>query len=135
LRILGHQTTRRLIDFSQPTGLLLVSVLPPTPYTENTWQIVATLRNALAPGSYLALCHATNEGRPEVLEAMGKAYRSGVGAGGGLRSAAEVLRFFDGFDLVDPGLVHVPLWRPDAPGDLPDDPTQFWVLAGVARKH
>jgi hypothetical protein len=66
---------------------------------------------------------------------MDKAYKGSVSARGGARSAAEILRFFDGFDLVDPGLVHVPLWRPDSPADLPDDPAQFWVLAGVARKR
>jgi hypothetical protein len=50
-KILDHDTTRRLIDLSQPAGLLLVSVLPFIPDAEDPWQIVATLRDALAPGS------------------------------------------------------------------------------------
>ncbi|HXS61800.1 MAG TPA: SAM-dependent methyltransferase [Streptosporangiaceae bacterium] len=134
-KILSHQTTRRLIDFSQPAGLLLVSVLPFIADADDPWRIVATLRDALAPGSYLVLCHGTDEGRPAVIQAMDKTYKGSVPARGGARPAAEILRFFDGFDLVEPGLVHVPLWRPDSPADLPDDPTQFYVLAGVARKN
>jgi hypothetical protein len=51
-----------------------------------------------------------------------------------MRSRAEILRFFDGFELLDPGLVYIPQWRPDSPADVPSDPSQFWVLVGVARK-
>jgi len=51
-----------------------------------------------------------------------------------VRSHAEILRFFDGFELVEPGLVYVPLWRPDSPADIPSDPAKFWCQAGVGRK-
>jgi hypothetical protein len=51
-----------------------------------------------------------------------------------MRSREEILRFFDGFDLVDPGLVHVPLWRPAQAAGMPGDPAKFWVLAGVGRR-
>jgi len=46
----------------------------------------------------------------------------------------EILRFFDGFDLVEPGLTYVPQWRPDSPADVPDDPSTLWFLVGVASK-
>jgi SAM-dependent methyltransferase len=130
--ILGHPLTRQLIDFSQPAGLLLVSVLPFL--AEDPWRVVAALRDALAPGSYLAICHATSEGRPAVTRAMDKVYRGSVSAGGTIRSRPDILRFFDGFELVEPGLVNVPLWRPVSPADVPADPDRFWVLAGVGRK-
>ena len=42
--------------------------------------------------------------------------------------------FFDGFDLVDPGLVYIPEWRPDPPDGVPEDPSTFWGLVGVGRK-
>jgi hypothetical protein len=71
-------------------------------------------------------------------------YRMVLGAGAqealsrcpasGRRPRTEILRFFDGFDLVDPGLVYVPLWRPDSPADVPADPRPFGCLVGVARK-
>jgi hypothetical protein len=129
--ILGHPETRRLIDFRQPAGLLLVSVLPFVADAEDPWRIVATLRDALAPGSFIAVSHATDEGRPVAVQAMGKVYSDGVPTPGGIRSRAGIRRFFDGLRLVDPGLVNVPLWRPGAPADVPADPGRFWVLAGV----
>jgi hypothetical protein len=133
-KILAADATRRLIDFGQPAGLLLVSVLPFISDAEDPWRIVATLRDALAPGSYLVVCHGTDEGKPAVMQAMDKVYKGSVPASGRARSHAEILRFFGGFDLVDPGLVYLPQWRPDVPADVPSDPSQFWVLVGVGRK-
>jgi len=132
--ILGHQAVGRLIDFSQPTGLLLVAVLHVISDADDPWRIVARLRDALACGSYLVLCHATSEGRPEVARAIEKVYSRSVSARGRSRSRAEILRFFDGFDLVDPGLVYMPQWRPDSPDDVPADPSRLWALVGVGRK-
>jgi len=101
---------------------------------EDPWRIVATLRDALARGSYLVVCHGTDEGQPTVMQAIDKVYKSSVPARGRARSRAEIMRFFEGFDLVDPGLVFIPQWRPDSPADVPSDPSQFWVLVGVGRK-
>ena len=97
------------------------------------WRIVATLRDALAPGSYLVLAHATDASRPVVAQAAEKVYNRGVSAQAQMRSHEEILSFFDGFDLVDPGLVYVPLWRPDPGADVSGDPGEFWVLAGAGR--
>ena len=133
-KILANDDVRRLIDFGQPTGLLLMVVLHFIADAEDPWRIVATLRDALAPGSYLVLGHATHEGRPAVAHATEKVYNRSVSTQLHLRSRAEIQRFFDGFDLVDPGLVYVPLWRPDSPADVPRDPSQFGCLVGVGRK-
>jgi hypothetical protein len=127
-------TVGRLIDFSQPVGLLLVAVLHVIGDADDPWRIVARLRDALAPGSYLVLCHATSESKPAVAQAIEKVYNRSVSTQGHIRPRAEILRFFDGFDLVDPGLVYLPEWRPDSPGDVPADPSQFWALAGVGQK-
>jgi hypothetical protein len=134
-KILTHHATARLIDFSQPVGLLLVAVLHVIGDSDDPWRIVSTLRDAVAPGSYLVLCHATSEGRPAATtQAVETLYKGSVPAQGRIRSRAEILRFFDGFDLVDPGLVYIPEWRPDAPSDVPDDPSKLWALVGVGRK-
>jgi SAM-dependent methyltransferase len=133
-KILAHDALGRLIDLGHPAGLLLVSVLPFISDADDPWQIVATLRDALAPGSYLAACHATDESRPTVTQAAQKMYNRSVSTQARVRSRAEILRFFDGFELVDPGLVYMPLWRPASPDDVPGDPSQFWCLVGVARK-
>jgi len=133
-KILGHEAVARLIDPAQPTGLLLVSVLPFIADGEDPWRIVATLRDALAPGSYLVLCHPTNESKPVVAQAAEKMYNRSVSTQVHIRSRADILRFFDGFELVDPGLVYIPQWRPDSPADVPSDPTRLWGLVGVGRK-
>ena len=133
-KILSSETVRSLIDLDQPTGLLLSCVLHFIDDSENPWQIVATLRDVLAPGSYLVLAHGTNEARPRVAQAAEKVYNRGVATNIHMRSHADVLQFFDGFDLVGPGLVYIPEWRPDSPDDVPEDPSKFWVLVGVGRK-
>jgi SAM-dependent methyltransferase len=133
-KILTHHTVGPLIDFGQPTALLLVSVLPFIADAEDPWRIVATLRDALAPGSYLVLCHPTGDSKPGVAQAFEKVYNRSVTTSGHVRSRADISRFFDGFSLVDPGLVFMPQWRPDSPADVPGDPSQFYGLAGVGRK-
>jgi len=133
-KILAEHAAGRLIDFTQPTGLLLVAVLHFISDAEDPWEIVATLRDALAPGSYLVLCHATNESKPTVAQAAEKVYNRSVATQAHTRSRANIQRFFDGFDLVDPGLVYIPQWRPESASDVPSDPTKLWGLVGVARK-
>jgi S-adenosyl methyltransferase len=133
-KILNHEGTRQLIDFSQPVGLLLVAVLHFIASAEDPWRIVATLRDTLAPGSYLVVCHATSEGKPAVAQAAEQVYNRSVAASAHVRSRAEIERFFEGFELADPGLVYIPEWRPRSPDDVPDDPSMFWGLVGVGRK-
>ena len=133
-KILADPDVRRLIDPGRPTGLLLVSVLHFLADADDPWRIVATLRDALAPGSYLVLSHATNESRPGVTQTAEKVYQRSAPAQGRTRSRAEILRFFDGFEIVEPGLTYVPAWRPDSPADVPSDPSKLWFLAGAGQK-
>ena len=133
-KILDHPAARGLIDFGQPVGLLLVAVLHFITDDEEPWHLVATLRDALAPGSYLVLCHGTDESKPEVAQAAQKVYNRSVAAHAKLRSRAEIERFFDGFELVEPGLTYLSTWRPDSPADVPGDPGRHWGLVGVGRK-
>ncbi|SHF09368.1 SAM-dependent methyltransferase [Streptoalloteichus hindustanus] len=112
--ILGHPEVRRLLDFGQPIGLLMVAVLHFVPRSDDAAGIVARYRDALAPGSHLALSHMSLTGQPpEVLERFQAVYANArfpvV-----LRSRAELLDLFAGFELVPPGLVSVAEWRPDA---------------------
>jgi SAM-dependent methyltransferase len=130
--ILADETVRRLIDFREPVGLLLVAVLHFLDDADDPWQIVATLRDALAPGSFLVVSHATTDDRPDLARAVEKVYNGSVAGSWQFRSGAQVKRFFDGVDLVDPGLVPAYEWRPD-PGA--GDPAGLWgLLGGVGRK-
>ena len=133
-QILSHETTRRLIDPGQPTGLLLVSILHFIASAEDPRHIVATLRDALAPGSFLVISHGTNEDQPDVANAVQKVYNRGVATALHLRSYQDILRFFDGFTVVDPGLVYIPQWRLDPADKVPEDPRRYGNLVGVGRK-
>jgi SAM-dependent methyltransferase len=133
--ILTAPETQLLIDFSQPAGLLLVSVLHFLDDHDDPWRVVARLRDALAPGSYLVLSHCTDEAKPDVAAAANTVYLNKVAARGHCRTRADILRFFDGFTLVDPGLVYLPQWRPDKPGETVGDASNFWLLAGVGRRN
>jgi hypothetical protein len=130
--ILGHPKTREMLDFSAPIALLALGVLHFIPDRDDPAAIVARLRRNLVPGSYVALVNVTHEDQPlEVIEAQKLSSRTGTPIY--LRSREELIAQFDGLPLVDPGLVHLTLWRPDSPSDPTDDPARYGALAGVAR--
>jgi len=133
-KILDHEVTRRLIDPGQPTGLLLVSVLHYVVDSVDVGRIMTTLREALAPGSYLVIAHGTAEGKPQTVRAAEKVFNRGVAMQVQVRTRPEILRLFGDFELTEPGLTYLPLWRPDSPADVPSDPSRYWCLAGVGRK-
>jgi hypothetical protein len=133
-RILADAGTRSLIDFGEPVGLLLSAVLHFISDAEDPWRITSTLRDWLAPGSYLVLGHLTYEENRAVAQAVEKVYNRSVSTTSHFRTRAEIQRFFDGFELVDPGLVFIPQWRPDSPQDVPGDPSRSMGLVGVGRK-
>ncbi len=87
-KILADPATQLLLDFSQPVALLLVAVLHFIPDEEDPWRIVARLRDALAPGSYLVLCQACSDAKPELSSATMKAYEGRVAARSALRPRA-----------------------------------------------
>lgn len=80
------------------------------------------------------MSHATNEDRPDTAAAVGKLYSSRATSPVTARSHDEILSLFDGFDLVAPGLTYVPLWRPDPADEIPENPSEYWVYAGVGAK-
>lgn len=128
--ILDHADTRRLIDFSQPMAVLLVAVLHFISEDNDPPAIIATLRDAAPPGSYLLISHVTGDISPKAAAQAAMHYKK-VTSGATLRNRDEILRFFTGLDLIDPGLVQVPYWRPD---DEPSDAEKVWILGGLARK-
>jgi SAM-dependent methyltransferase len=116
-RIMASPEVSRLLDLAEPVGLLMVAILHVIPDQDDPARLVAGLRDRVAPGSYLAVGHGTADSRPAdaaKLEEVSRRTPTPLT----LRPRAAVERFFDGFDLVEPGLVWVPLWRPD-PGDEP----------------
>jgi SAM-dependent methyltransferase len=132
-RLLALPELRAHLDFSQPVAVLLVSVLHFVADEDRPQAIVATIRDALAPGSYLVLSHLGLD-LIEDKVAVRRAVATYENASASLRPRTrdQVLRFFDGFDLVEPGLVPKPRWRP-VPGEPAGDELDVgW--SGVARK-
>jgi len=133
--ILDHPEVSRLLDLGRPVAVLIASVLLFLPDDEEALRVVRTLRDALASGSYLCLSHATMEGasREEVEDSV-KLYAA-TGNPMKLRTRGQIEEFFRGFELVEPGLVHLPLWRPEDPDDLfYDEPQLAGNLGAVGRK-
>ncbi|MGW4298249.1 SAM-dependent methyltransferase [Streptomyces sp. NPDC004646] len=132
--VLDSPQVRKLIDFEQPVAVLMITILHFVPAEDDPAGVVAAYRDALPAGSWLALSHATDQDRPDTAAAVGRLYRSRATSPVTPRSHDEIRTLFTGFDLVEPGLVHVPLWRPDAGESLPEKPEEYWVYAGVGRK-
>ena len=132
--ILDSPQVQNLLDLDQSVGLLMVAILHVIPDADDPAGLVARFRDAVGPGSYLAIGHATGDSRPTDAAKMQEISRR-LPTPVTLRSHQQISRFFDGFDLVEPGLVWVPSWRPD-PGDQPD-PNPAWSVnyGGVGRKR
>jgi SAM-dependent methyltransferase len=132
--ILGHPEVRRLIDLSQPVAALFVSVLHCIPDSSDPAGLVRRVADRLAPGSFLVVCQLVSEDkatRDHVTEFMDESTR---GNWGRVRQAHEVEAFFEGLEILEPGLVEVSTWRPDS--DLgPKQATREWIeFGGVARR-
>lgn len=130
--IFGQPEVRGLLDMSQPVALLLFAVLYFIPDDENPWQLVARLRDRLAPGSYLALSHATGDNVPANELAAGvKVYNQASKVT--VRTRSQVERFTEGFDLVEPGVVLAAHWRPDGP--VSDEISAMYGAVGRLAEH
>ncbi|MEU6979333.1 SAM-dependent methyltransferase [Streptomyces sp. NPDC046371] len=133
--ILHSPEVSELLDLDRPVALLLVAVLHFLEDADGPDTAVAELLDALAPGSLLVLTHASYEGVPLSQEQAGgtvDVYRD-IRSPLVMRSREEIARFFDGTELVEPGLVSMPRWRPDSPEEE-EDPYAFSGFAGVGRK-
>jgi hypothetical protein len=128
--ILRDPVVAEMIDFDRPVGLLMTYMLQLVPDEEDPARIVREFGAALAAGSHVVLSHATLETlsatEREAVCVVFEELREPVT----LRGRAEVTALFDGLELLDPGVVYAPEWRPDRPYREPTG----WVLAGVGRK-
>ncbi|MEU3914485.1 SAM-dependent methyltransferase [Streptomyces sp. NPDC029721] len=139
--ILAAPEVGRLLDPDRPVALMLIAVLHFLEDADQPYAAVAELRDALAPGSMLILTHASYEGIPlseDVAAGTVGVYRD-IRNPLVMRGHEEITRFFDGFELLEPGVVSMPDWRPDrtgslAEGETPEDPYAFSGFGGVGRK-
>jgi hypothetical protein len=123
-------TARTILDFDRPVALILSGVLGHVDDTDRARAIVRELLEPLPSGSYLSLNDGTSLISAEMQKAQ-EGYNETGAAPYILRSPAEIASYFDGLELVDPGVVSCPRWRPD---DKVDTPLDIDAFGGVGRK-
>ena len=119
------------LDFSRPVALMLVAILHCVPDSDDPYGIVNRLREAMPPGSHLVISHPANDLQAEQMGAMAKSLNRVMAQKVTPRSYADVSRFFDGLDLVEPGIVRASEWRPDPAFDPGTTTSTMW--SGIAR--
>lgn len=130
--VLGHSGTQRLIDFDEPVAALYSSVLHCVPDSRDPLGVVRKTMDRLAPGSYLAVFHLTADD-PRVRETVTNyILQASGGHWGRVRSREEVAGFFEGLEMVPPGLVVANEWHPD--GREEEQTPEWFEYGGVARK-
>jgi hypothetical protein len=119
------------LDFSQPVAVMMLIVLHLIPDSDDPYGIVARLMDSLAPGSYLVITHPASDIKPAAIAEMTRRINARLGpARGTMRDRSEITRFFEGLELLEPGVVQPQRWRPD--DSVSDVEVTAWC--GVARK-
>jgi SAM-dependent methyltransferase len=127
------QAAAQTLDFSQPVALMLLIILHLIPDSADPYGIVATLVRALAPGSYLVLAHPASDIRVTQMAEMTRRVNERMsGPKATMRDRTMITHFFDGLDLLEPGVVQPQQWRPEL-GVLSPPVVTAWC--GVAQKR
>jgi DNA-binding transcriptional regulator YbjK len=143
--ILDHPHLRETIEWNQPVSVLLTAVLHFITHDEMSRQIIAQFRNRMPADSHIIISHVTAQDHAETCRHGADVYRQIVASTHTLRDRNQILTLFNGFDLIAPGLVPLPQWRPDLTpasarhltttpkGHRP--PLPVWFLGGVGHKR
>ncbi|MGM1059234.1 SAM-dependent methyltransferase [Saccharothrix sp. Mg75] len=135
--VLHHPETRGTLDFDRPIGLLVLMMLHWVPDEDDPWKLMGRYRDALVPGSHLAITHVTADGQDRRLAEVTDLIQESRSADRLTeRPHEQVLRLFGDFEVVEPGLVGCAAWRPTRRGDVSDTPEMNTVIyGGVGRKR
>ncbi|MEO5877419.1 MAG: SAM-dependent methyltransferase [Streptosporangiaceae bacterium] len=131
-KILDHPDLNAIIDFTEPVAVNLIAILHFIKDAEDPVRLVRTLRERMAPGSFLTVSHCTLDFGDEASGEALRAIYSRATAPLLPRTHAEISEYFEGFDLVEPGLVQVPLWRPGRVVS-PEELARVHFYAGIGR--
>ena len=132
-RVLSDDDLRRVLDLSEPVAVLAVAVLHAISDADDPARVIAQYRDAIAPGSYLAIAHGTDNRPDDVKQMVELSQRTTTPIT--TRTAPQIEAMFDGFELIEPGLVWAPLWHPESPHEVPPHPELSGNLAGVGYKR
>lgn len=129
--VLAHPDVTRLLDLSQPVGVLLVGMLHHLHDDEDPQGIVDAYMSVVPSGSHLVITHFCDMGADA--KSLQDTFLSFLGTGR-FRTVEEITGYFRGLELVDPGVVYLPQWRPDGPVSEPLSVAERLMAGGVARK-
>lgn len=121
------------LDLTQPVAIVLLATLSLIADDRDPHGIVQHLVGGVPSGSYLVIAHTTNDIPAEGMAEAAQRLAETLGSAYVVRSQDEILRFFDGLKLLDPGLVQVDRWRPE-PTSSPDTDRLIPIYAAVASK-
>ena len=131
-RVLGDPTVKTLIDFDQPVGLTALAAWHFVADADDPKGVLADYRRELAPGSYLGLTHATVDGATgDLVRSVQSEYQS-VMQNPTPRTREEVAEFFEGFEILPPGIVNLPAWRPNRPEDA-EGAENVWFYGALGK--
>ena len=132
-RILADETVGRFIDFDRPVAILLVAVLHFLGDQDDPQAVIARLARAVVPGSYLVISHASQDGQPTLADSHQQLY-SRTSTPMTMRTREQITALFNGFDLIEPGVVPIQRWRPESPSEAVETPRMVG-FAGVGVKE
>jgi S-adenosyl methyltransferase len=121
----------QVLDYGRPVAVMLMAILQHLHTEDDPYQVVATLMAAMPPGSYLAVSHPARDIDAEAMAKMADSLNKMMAEKVTFRDRPAVARFFEGLELVEPGMVQASKWRPATDAEAAS-PAALW--AGVARK-
>jgi len=124
----------KFIDFDRPLAVLFLAILHYVMDDDVAYQITRVIEQTLGPGSFIAISHPARDAVRHEIDVSRDTFRKASNTKN--RTIAEIQRFFDGFDIVEPGLVYIPNWRPEGPDDLYlDNPKLAYSIGGVGIRR
>ncbi|MFD9737227.1 SAM-dependent methyltransferase [Umezawaea sp. NPDC059074] len=131
--LVADPDVRGLLDFDQPIAVLMLGVLHYLRDDEAPHELVRRYHALMAPGSFLVLSHGTDEHKPEPVQAMIDLSKISQNPAY-MRGRQDVGRFLDGFEVLDPGVVVLPEWRPEPSDEVGSDLARMAAYAAVGRR-
>jgi hypothetical protein len=133
--VLANPEVRSVLRIGEPVAVLMLASLHFVLDDVEAVSITSRLRELVAPGSFLVITHASYDYLPDDRRRDMESLSLAANIPLRVRTREQILRYFDGLELVEPGLVYPPLWRPESTDDVfMDDPPRAGVYAGVARR-
>jgi hypothetical protein len=134
-QILNHAEVRSLIVFSRPAAVLFLGLLQYIVDDDQAHDTVRAFRNVLVPGSYIAISHGTRDNAPPAQTEQAEKLSALTPTPSKYRTRSQIQQLFEGLELIEPGVVYIPLWRPEGPDDVfLDQPERSMMWGGVGRK-